>query len=92
MINVDRVTLELNTAKCTNYIKKWFKQKLFEIKFHTGNSMGAYLYFPQQWSCGAPNICHFLNNALEWEGRFFLGLNAAESTDCIEKMLKTKTV
>ncbi len=43
-------TLGLNTAKNTPCIKKCFKQKLSSIKFATKNSVGAYVYLPQEWS------------------------------------------
>ncbi len=35
-------------------------------------------------------ICYFFNNALEWESRFTLGLNAAKNTDYIKNCLKQK--
>ncbi len=34
----------LNVGKNTDYIEKWFIQKLGKIKFPTKNSMDAYLY------------------------------------------------
>ncbi len=46
--------------------------------------------FPQEWSKAAPNIGYFLNNVLEWESRFTLGLNAAKSIDYAEKGFKQK--
>ncbi len=48
-----------NVAKNTDYIKKWFKQKLFRIKFTTKNSVDAYLYLPQEWSWGGTKIAIF---------------------------------
>ncbi len=44
-----RITLELNPAKNTDYIRKYVK-KLFGIKFPSKNSMGAYLYLAKEWS------------------------------------------
>ncbi len=43
-------TLGLNAAKSTNYIEKWFKLRLFKIKFSTKNSVETYLYLFQSWS------------------------------------------
>ncbi len=40
--------LGLNVAKNTNHIKKWFKQKLFGIKFPPKNSLDVYLYLVQE--------------------------------------------
>ncbi len=37
---------------------------------------------------GEPKICHYSYNALEWESTFTSGLNAAKSTDYIEKCFK----
>ncbi len=48
-----RFTLDLHTAKITDYIKKRFKQKLLSIKFLAKMSVGAYVYLPQKWSYGA---------------------------------------
>ncbi len=42
------VLLGLNAAKSTNYIEKYFSQKLFDIKFPTKNTVGAYLYLPEE--------------------------------------------
>ncbi len=75
----------LNTAKSTNYIGKWFKQNLSEIKFSRENSLDAYLYLPQEWSYGALNICYFLNDALEWENRLILGLKATKRIPIVLK-------
>ncbi len=63
-----------------------------KLKFLPKNSVDSYLYLPQGWSYRAPNICHFLNddNVLKWRGRFTLMLNAAKSTDFIEKCVKQK--
>ncbi len=44
-----RITLELNPAKNSDYIRKYVK-KLFRIKFPPKNSAGAYLYFTREWS------------------------------------------
>ncbi len=37
-----KFTLGLNTGKITNYNKKFFKLRLFRIKFPTKKSVGAY--------------------------------------------------
>ncbi len=39
---------------------------------------------------GTINICHFWNNAPDWESRFTLVLDAAKSFDNIEKYFKQK--
>ncbi len=44
----NRFTLMLNAAKNIDYIKLFFKQKLFRIKFPTKNSVNAYLYLPHE--------------------------------------------
>ncbi len=41
--------LGLKASKIIDYIEKCFKQKLYKIKFPTKNSMGPYLYLPQEW-------------------------------------------
>ncbi len=45
-----RFALQLNTKKSTDYIIKYFKQKLFKIKFPVKNSPDAFLYLPQKWN------------------------------------------
>ncbi len=54
-----RFILELKVAKNSEFIKKCLKQKLFEIKFPTKNSVDAYLYLGQEWSQEAPKIAIF---------------------------------
>ncbi len=44
-----RITLKLNAAENTDYIRKCVK-KLFEIKFPSKNSVGTYLYLAKEWS------------------------------------------
>ncbi len=51
-----RFTFWLNDVKTTNYIEKSFKLKVSTIKFHTKKSVGAHIYFLQEWSYGAPKI------------------------------------
>ncbi len=41
-----------NTAKNMDYIKKWFKQKLFRIKFPTKNSVNACFCLPRSGARG----------------------------------------
>ncbi len=43
---------------------------MLKIKFPIRNSLGACLYFLQEWSHGSLKIYHFWNNALEWENTF----------------------
>ncbi len=88
-----KINFKAERYKNTYDNKKGFDQKLFRIKFPTKNSVDAYLYLPQERSYGTPNICHFLiyYYVLEWKSRFTLGLNAAKSTDCIEKCFKQKS-
>ncbi len=38
------------SEKNTDYIKKYFKQKFWRIKFPTKNYLDAHLYVPQEWS------------------------------------------
>ncbi len=45
-----RFTLVLNATKNIDYIEKYFKQKLFIIKFPTKNFINVYVYLPQKWS------------------------------------------
>ncbi len=40
--------LGLNGGKTANYIEKYFKEKLFRIKFPTKNSKDAFIYLPQE--------------------------------------------
>ncbi len=51
---------------------------------------GCILLSPPKVELGSPNICHFLNDALEWKSRFTLELNVAKNTDYIEKCFKQK--
>ncbi len=41
-----RFTSRLNAAKNSNYIEKYFKQKLSKNKRRTEDSMDVYLYLP----------------------------------------------
>ncbi len=45
-----KFTLEPNAVKNIDYIEKYFKQKLYKIKFVAKNSLSAYLYLPPEWS------------------------------------------
>ncbi len=45
-----RFSLGLNAVKSSDYIEKFFNQKLAKIKFLTKNSVDAYFYLPQEWS------------------------------------------
>ncbi len=45
-----RFTFGMDAAENTNYIKKFFKLKLFKIKFSIKNSLNACLYLTQEWS------------------------------------------
>ncbi len=62
-----------------DYIKNYFKQKLFIIKFPTKNSRGRICLPPSLGvKLQSPKICHFKNimmRSLEWESRYTLGLN-----------------
>ncbi len=40
----------LISAKNSDYIEKYFKQKLSKIKFPTKNSLDAYHYLTQKWN------------------------------------------
>ncbi len=65
-----RFNLGLKTVKNADYIEKYFKEKLFGIKFPTKNSVDAYIYVTREWSWGAPKICHFLNLGMEKKVHF----------------------
>ncbi len=47
-----KFNLPLNAAKNTDYVEKWFKQKLFGIKFPTKKAVGAYVYLLKEWNKG----------------------------------------
>ncbi len=83
-------TLGLNTAKCTDYIEKCFKQNLRRSKFSIKNLVEAYLGLPEEWSYGTPKIVPFLKyyNTLEWEIKYTLQLNTAKNIGYIEKCFK----
>ncbi len=53
-------TLRLNAAKDTEYIKKYFKQKWFRIKFPTKNS-GSIFLSSSGVELGDSKDCHFWN-------------------------------
>ncbi len=53
-----KFTLGLNTTKVTGYNKKFFKWKLFTIKFPTKKSVGAYVYI---------KYCRLLLGLLTWQ-------------------------
>ncbi len=61
-----RFTLGLNAEKNTDYIEKWFKQKLHKIKFSTKNSKEANLYLPLEWSYGASKMCPVWKIVIHW--------------------------
>ncbi len=42
-----RLFLGLNIAESTDYIVKFFNQKLSKIKFPTKTLLGSYVYLPQ---------------------------------------------
>ncbi len=86
-----RFILGLKAVKCTDYIKKYFKQQLSKIRFLTKNSSDAYLHYLQKWSQGLQRL-PFLKyyNVLEWENRFTLGLNTAKNANYIKKGFKRK--
>ncbi len=88
-----RFTLGLNAAKTNDYIRKCFKQKLFEIKFLTKNLVDTDLSPPRgELGGGAQRLlCLKYYDVLKEESRFTLGLNAAKNTD-IKKMLQIKLV
>ncbi len=56
-----RLTLRLNAATTTDYIKKYFKQKLSRIKYPTKNLLDAYLYLPPWAELGGSEIYYFWN-------------------------------
>ncbi len=84
-----RLTLGLNIAKNTDYIKKSVKQKLFRIKFQTKNS-GVHISISFRKGGKRLRRLPFLKyyNVLEWESRFTLGLNTAKKK--IKKSFKKK--
>ncbi len=56
-----KFNLGLNAPKTANYIEKYFKKKLFRIKFPTKNSVDAHLYLPQELNKKVPKVGHFSN-------------------------------
>ncbi len=83
-----RFSLELNSAKNSDFYKKCFKQKLFRMKFLTRTSGTHNSTFPKSGSRGF-RILLFLKyyNALEWKSKSSVGLNAAKNTDFMKKIL-----
>ncbi len=52
--------LKLNTAKNTDFTKKYLKYKLRRTKFPTKNTVDTHVYPPpQEWSLGTPKIGTF---------------------------------
>ncbi len=77
-----RFTLELNTAKNTDCIKKCFKQKLYKIKFPTKTRVYV---SPPGLELGVLKIFHFGNSVLARENMFTIELIIAKSNDYIKK-------
>ncbi len=87
-----RFTLGLNAAKNTDYIKKYFKQKLFRIKFPTKNLVNACISISPRSGAKGFERLPFLKyyDVMEWESRFTLGLNPGKNADYIKKCFKQK--
>ncbi len=81
-----------NVTKNTDYIKKWFKQKFFRIKFPSKTQWTHISIPPPPLELRTPKnaIFKIFKNVLEWERRFTLGPNDAKNTYYIKKMLRTK--
>ncbi len=75
-----------HAIKNIDYINKCFKRKLRRSKFTTKNSVNIYISSTPN-GVGDSKDLPFLkyNNALEWESKVTLELNAAKSIDYSEK-------
>ncbi len=71
-------------------MKKYFKQKLFRIKFPKKNSVEAYLYLPQEEARGLQKWPFLKYNMQEWESKFTLELTTAKNTDYIKNLWRRK--
>ncbi len=80
-----------NNTKSNDFITKYFKQKLFRIRFPTENQ---WIYKSTSLRNEAKGLHRwsFLKyyNALELESRFTSGLNAAKNTDYNKKSFEQK--
>ncbi len=72
------------------YIEKCVKQKLYKIKFLKKSSMGVCLLSPPWGELGNTKGLPFLKKFTEIRNLVHLGLNAAKSTDYIEKCFSQK--
>ncbi len=75
----------MDAAKNTDYIKTFFKQKIYRIAFPTNNSLDTYLYRGLQ---RLPFSKYY--NVLECEGRLTLGVDATKKAAYIKKFFKQK--
>ncbi len=79
--------LQLNAAKTNDYIKKYFKKKLFVIKFHTKKSVGAYVYLPKSGARGLQCLpCLKYYKVWKWESIFTLGLTRPKLPIILKKV------
>ncbi len=85
----NRLTLVLNTAKNTNYMKKVSNKSCLDLNF-LQNSHWAHVYINPPSQSGARGrerlACLKYDNVWKHENRLTLGLNAAENTNYMEKI------
>ncbi len=73
-----RFNLGLNAAKSADCIKKYFKEKLFIIKFPIKNLLGAYPLFSPEMELRCSKDLPFFKSGI---GKTGLGLNTSKNTD-----------
>ncbi len=82
----NRLTLNHNVAKNSDYMKKNLMWKLLKIEFPTKNSAGTACLSPPVWGKGARKIaCLKYYNVLKRENRLTVGLNVAKNDDYMKK-------
>ncbi len=94
----NRLTLGLNTAENTDYMKKKFQIKVVEISISSKKTQCERMsIFYHPWGGaelrGSKNW-YWLKyyNAQKWQITFTLGLNTVKNTDYMEKKLQAKVV
>ncbi len=85
-----RFTLEMNAAKNIDCIKKWFKQRLFRIKFPTKTQWTHFSIFARSGVRGLQTL-PFLKyyDVLKWKSRSSR-MDTTKNTNYTKKFLKKK--
>ncbi len=86
-----RFTLGLNPAKNSDYIKKYFKQKLCKIKFSKKKKVNRCIFLstPEMELEGSDDL-HFWNITMHWMKKVHFGVERCKKYELCWKMLQAK--